>query len=269
MRPSFTVVEIPKAELGNATPGVYLLTDNVKIFGELFRGRVQIEQNMEGTKRWLSLVDGEYTFGVAQTRTDTTIAWTTPADTESAVVSSEWVCLTPQAGQYLHWGGLTLPRRYVECNHRQVNRKGKYARLFAAIGTSVFDGGFVLDHLFQVPDSQNLPLRNTFTGIEDLNKRRGYGAATSAGITIHDTTLTIEQIPPHKHDAYPIYSRREGSSSDHKYYSLLSATSDTFGYGSTPVDNGRILGGGQPHNHIVSIDYNNYQALKVRILISF
>ena len=279
MRPALATVEIHSSTLGVATAGVYRLTNTVKIFGEKFTGRVTVEAEGSGLKRWITLEDGIYLFEATQTRTDVSTAWAAPVDTEADAIASEWACLTPQAGEYLYWSNVVAPRRYELCENVSLKKLGKYARLYAVIGdtagTTLDDGTAIATTDFRLPSTNKGQLLSGRVG-GALNVKSQI-AEVSPNDLVLNHALTLEQLPSIRPPLLTLKLRVFAKNDiitaiQDQYQNKLSSTISNFN--PTPRTRAVVaVGGGGAHDHPVTLKDVHVNPLirkiSVRICISF
>ena len=131
---------------------------------------------------------------------------------------------TLPVGSITLWSGSTTPTNWLLCDGREVSRE-TYSELFAAIGTiwGAGDGSTS----FNLPD---------FTDKFTLGAGGGVDLAEIGGEK--EVTLTVEQIPPHNHNAY---------------VSSVSGSDETITRGNSKGVWRSLIssaGSGQPHNNM-------------------
>lgn len=158
-------------------------------------------------------------------------------------------------GMYMPYAAGTAPTGWLLCDGSAVSRT-TYAALFALIGISYGSGNGTTT--FNVPDLRGRTLFGmdnmggaaanriaTLTNYDNSANGLGGAAAVTPTGTVGNTTLTIDQIPSHDHDANCSYGAASNNPSG---AAVIYSTSG----GSRVVT--KAVGGGQYHTHTLSIN---------------
>lgn len=159
-------------------------------------------------------------------------------------------------GMYMPYAAGTAPTGWLLCDGSAVSRT-TYAALFALIGISYGSGNGTTT--FNVPDLRSRTLFGmdnmggaaanriaTLTNYDNSANGIGGAAAVTPTGTVGNTTLTIDQIPSHSHDANCSYGAAANNPSG-----------QAVSYSTTGSSNRVVtkdVGGGQSHTHTLSIN---------------
>lgn len=148
------------------------------------------------------------------------------------------------------FAGSTAPTGWLLCNGAAISR-ATYAALFAIIGTTYGAGDG--STTFNLPDLQNRVAVGAGGG-KSLGTTGGAASATPTG-TVGNTTLTLAQLPSHRHQPRSYdgsgsgIGAATGSGGDTPDWMFLDSTTQAIW-----VSNTEYQGGGQAHNHSLSIN---------------
>ena len=139
-------------------------------------------------------------------------------------------------GQIIAWSGAynSLPSGYLICDGSAISRT-TYAALFAVVGTTHGSGDG--STTFNLPDLQS----KFITGASSDPNNSGYSVGAEGGANF--VTLTVAQMPSHKHDT---------TFDNKKYFPGGGSTSVSYGgAGGYPADTFSMSneGGGQAHEN--------------------
>ena len=156
-------------------------------------------------------------------------------------------------GEIKMWAGVTPPPKYRLCNGDNLpvpgdNPSDQYYDLFQAIKKTfnVLGDNGTPDGYFALPD-----LRGRFiVGMGRGTGDKEFGFNTTGGAS--EVTLTVDQMPAHKHKAFaeddvvniPSYDTDNGPSKYKEY------SSGATGGGAGGLSDTSVAGGGQPHTNL-------------------
>lgn len=157
------------------------------------------------------------------------------------------------AGVILPYGGATAPSGWVLCDGAEYDTTGKYARLYAAIGTAFGTSGA---GKFNVPDTRGKFLRGVDHGAGNDPDRATRTGSTGGNTGDNVGSLQAGQIEAHVHNAtYSFTGSADGQAMSSATGSNYQVAWESSGGDDFPARNTSSTGGNQTNPINIGVEY--------------